>query len=97
MSRGRRRLAECRACTLPIRFVTLTSGKKMPVNPKPNDRGNVATRLIAGELHGRVVGPRSKPADHREVLYMAHFATCDGRPKKQPTKAPAVEPEPSLF
>lgn len=95
MSR-RGRLAECRSCTLPIRFVQLGTGNKMPVNPKPNPAGNVATRLIGGQLHGRVVGARSRPAVPGEVLYMAHFATCDGRPKKQPAKAPA-EPDAALF
>lgn len=89
------RLAECRECSLPIVFATLTSGKKMPLNPKPNHRGNVACKLAGGELRGRVVGPSSRPATHPERLYMAHFATCTERTRSTPA-APA-EPDAALF
>lgn len=95
MSRGKPRLAECRACTMPIRFVQLNTGKKVPVNPKPDPRGTVATRLIGGELHGRMIHADDPPTEV-EARYVVHFATCDKRPAKPPVKTPAP-PEPSLF
>lgn len=88
----RPRLAECRACRLPIRFVKLGNGKALPVNPQPNPAGNVACKTIAGQLHGRVVGPRSRPPMAGEEVYLAHFATCTHYTR--PTKPRPPDPEP---
>lgn len=84
-------LAECRTCAEPIRFVQLATGSKMPVNPKPDDRGNVAARQVGRDLVGRVLrrGDRQIPAGHD--LYRPHFATCE-RPAK-----PKPAPDPGLF
>lgn len=76
-------LAECRTCAEPIRFVQLNTGSKMPVNPKPDDRGNVAAKQVDRDLVGRVLrrGDHQIPAGHQ--LYRPHFATCE-RPKAKP-------------
>lgn len=88
-----RRLAECRECREPIRFVSLGAGRKIPVNPKPDPSGTVATRTIGGDLIGRVIGARSRPPMPREVLYRVHFATCEANPtREKPTaRAPAAD------
>lgn len=98
MSRGVP-LAECRECHDPIRFVALNTGKSVPVNPQPSDRGTVAARRVATTrgpaLHGRIIHADDPPTETEET-YVVHFATCEERKRKTPTTAP-VEPEPSLF
>lgn len=69
----------CRSCRAPIMWVTLPSGKAMPVDAAPSDDGNVAMLsagnaiiLTAGELSEE----RSMPEPLRRKLYRSHFATC---------------------
>lgn len=89
--RTRPRLTECKDCHLPIRFVRLDNGGVMPVNPRPDNHGNVAAWRVGHELHGHVVS-RSNPIRPRMDLWMPHAATCVER---QP--APKPEPPPTLF
>lgn len=90
------RMAECRDCTLPIRFVHMPSGKRMPVNPAPlranDDRaGGVAAHLAGGELHGYVITDQ-RPADARSPWrFRPHGATCEARGRPAPAPAPPVE------
>lgn len=87
------KLHECRACTNPIRFVKLDTGKAMPINPMPNPAGNVSAYLIGGQLHGHVIS-REKPADGR-WRFVAHYATCEER--ERPAPKPEPVPDPALF
>ena len=90
------RYAECSECCNPILFVLLNTGKRIPVDPMPNPRGNVAAMRIGHNLHGFVLS--ATHPDHRApyVLHMPHHATCPERPGPKAAK-PAREPDPSLF
>lgn len=91
---GLPRLAECRDCQAPIRFVRMTAtGKALPVDPTPNPLGTVAAQLKAGKLVGFVISHdhHAGPLDRR---FTPHHASCEAR--KTPKK-PAPEPHPALF
>lgn len=89
-------LAECRGCHLPIRFVRLDTGKALPVNPRPNDAGNVAARIQGGRLTGFVISRDHRPGPLDPFRFMPHHATCEALAKKKPS-TPPTEPEPALF
>lgn len=69
----------------------------MPLDPEPNEDGNVFCEFDAGTLIGRVKlkGDARPPG----VAHMAHFATCPVRRKRKSPKTPKPKPEPapSLF
>lgn len=85
----------CRDCHTDVLWVTLSdSGKRMPVDPYPDDRGNVAIRKspVPGEWTAYVVSHDRPPAPGWKVV-RSHMATCPKRRKE----APEREPEPTLF
>lgn len=87
------RLSECRDCHEPIRFVKLPNGSTLPVNPALNPKGNVAARLIGGNLHGFVISRDRLPGPLDGLRFYPHHATCeaiDRTPKTAP--APADRP-----
>lgn len=88
------RYAECQECCNPILFVLLNTGKRIPVDPIPNPRGNVAAMRIGNNLHGHVIANNTTPND-RFTLHMPHHATCPDRPGPEPKKP--RDPDPSLF
>lgn len=73
----------CRSCNAPIRWaVSLASGKALPLDEAPTDRGNVWLHE-AGEEGGNVdvaevlAGDKLGRARNAGVaLYLSHFATC---------------------
>ena len=92
-------MTSCRRCPAAILFIRMRdSGKAMPVDPWPDDRGNIAA-LPAGPktyVDGHYLAAH-EPLAVGEVRLMPHWSTCGdpsipGRPNKRP---PA--PEPSLF
>lgn len=65
-------ITECRSCKAKIVFLTMESGRQMPVDAEPHENGNI---WIGEDGVGRVVGK----GDHTTVaapLYISHFATC---------------------
>lgn len=95
------RMSECRDCCDPIVFVLVDTGRRIPCNPLPDDRGNVAARVIGHNLHGFVIskdkaptqtGPGSGFYPYRMV---PHFATCEEQKHNQPKPAPP--PDVPLF
>lgn len=94
MTRGRALLAECRDCGLPIRFVKLPNDRVIPVNPRPDPRGNVSAHETGGRLHGHVISHQN-PAGPLDDRYIPHAATCTERPRKPSN--PPTEPPPALF
>lgn len=91
---GLPRLAECRECADPIRFVRMTtSGRAMPVNPTPNpDRGTIAARLVGGELLGFVISKDHRPSPLDSFRFVPHYATCEAQQKpKSTTPTPAAD------
>lgn len=93
------RLAECRECGLPMRFVllTTTTNRAMPVNARPDERGNVAAHLEGTRLVGFVISKDHRPGPYDPYRFMPHAATCEARKKKKQSSKPTPEPEPRLF
>lgn len=60
----------CRSCSARVRWVRTKAGKPMPLDPEPNEAGNV-TLDEAG-----VATVHSPQSDAEGVRYMPHFATC---------------------
>ena len=82
MSRG----AKCRRCGYPIRFVKIAgTGSLLPVNPAPDDDGNVLARTAAGNLHGHVRRKGEALPDGWHI-YMPHHATCPAEPRRKTTR-----------
>lgn len=98
------RLSECRACSDPIRFVQLDSGKAMPVNPRPGVDGSICARLVMAisstrhgkELRGYVITADRKP-DPTWLRFVPHYATCSERPRAAVDPKPTPAPAPTLF
>lgn len=61
----------CRTCGAPVRWVKTASGRAMPLDAEPVERGNVVLR------DGRAVYvSKGNPAEQNEPRYVSHFATC---------------------
>lgn len=86
-------LAECRGCGLPIRFVQLDTGKALPVNPTPDERGNVAAHLSGTRLVGFVISRDHRPGPLDPFRFYPHHATCEALNPSTPPTAP----DPALF
>lgn len=86
---------KCRDCGAPMVFITNTAtGRRIPCDPHPDRRGNVAATLApAGGLTGRVLTKAAPAPIGEERLYMPHKATCAAarRPvNKRPNPPPAL-------
>lgn len=93
MTTGLPKLAECRDCHEPIRFVRVGQSA-LPVDPMPGDRGNVCARLVAGNLHGYVIS-KTHPWGPNYLRFMPHHATCSAITRKpEPPEDPALFPLP---
>lgn len=95
MTTGLPRLADCRDCGDPIRFVELDTGKALPVNPLPDPGGNVAAQLAGGRLYGFVISRDKQPRPTDQYRFRPHHATCTAVERK-PSR-PVPEPDPALF
>lgn len=70
--------AECRSCKDPILWVEWPSGKKMPVDYKPDPSGSVVlthrkaeNKLLAAKFNAQQDKGRNR--------YACHFDTCSAR------------------
>ena len=85
----------CDDCQARIVYVTMTAtGKRVPVDPIPDDAGTVCARLVGNVLMGYVVS-QSRPHERPYTRYTTHHATCADRPR--PAPKPKPEPAPTLF
>lgn len=84
-------MATCRDCAAAIKFVTLDTGRPIPVDPHPfPDRGNVAARNNSGALTGYVMS-RTKPLRDGYQRYLPHHATCrPPKPQGQGQRPPSL-------
>lgn len=91
-------MASCRGCGAAVTFVpTAATGKLMPLDRLPSERGNVRLdrtdwrRPTAVVLAGAELEEAQRAAV--EPLYLAHFVTCPrytaGEPKPKPAELPA--------
>jgi hypothetical protein len=72
----------CRYCGEPIGLVeSAKTGRNMPIDPVPDDAGNVVVvTLPGGKLVAHVIGKNTEmPVGTR---FMPHFATCPTYPKR---------------
>ena len=85
---------KCRDCGRTIAFVQITTtGRPMPIDPKPDRAGNVAAHYgTAGGLVGRVLTKERPGPVGEERLYTPHKATCPAIRRK-----PRPDPPPTLF
>ncbi|MFG2963545.1 hypothetical protein ACGFZS_09675 [Streptomyces sp. NPDC048288] len=74
----------CRDCHRPILWTTTEAGKRLAVDPEPNELGNAAVwRDGTGAVRSR--RPSAElPLTGWERLHMPHVATCPNR-VQQPT------------
>ncbi|MBT56571.1 MAG: hypothetical protein CMF72_24625 [Mameliella sp.] len=90
------RPSECRSCADPIRFVKLqTTGKALPVNPRPDpDHGNVVAHLAGSRLVGYVISADHGPSPLFPFRFVPHYATCpaEQKPTRRRDSAPADDP-----
>lgn len=77
----------CRHCGHQVRYVSLNTGKVMPVDLAPDEDGNVAAHLRGGRLHGYVLRKDETPPTGWQ-RWMPHIATCGNRPGAKPTPRP---------
>ncbi len=79
----------CESCAAEIRWVTLESGRPMPLDPAPHPNGNIIVG-IGGRY--RVLDGSQLPAE--VAAWRSHFATCPhaSRHRRRPvTRPPAPE------
>lgn len=68
-------MATCRSCGEEIFFVTLPSGKLIPLDPAPDPiEGNVGVIGSRGDVLTDRQATAARAMDIR--LYRSHFATC---------------------
>jgi hypothetical protein len=84
---------QCRTCRQPVLLATTTAGRLQPLNPEPDQAGNVALyRDGAGTWRARV--PTDElPALPYEHVHMPHHATCKGPTPLPPPRTPTALPE----
>lgn len=71
---------KCRSCKARIRWVrTAAKGKAMPLDPKPNEAGNVAMRDGLAVVLGNGSLDLAQARAEGETLWMSHWATCPYR------------------
>lgn len=86
------RLAECRDCSLPIRFVQLDTGRLMPVDPREHAAGNVAASLSGNRLVGFVISRDHRPGPLTPYRFRPHQASCPERASKASTTPTPADP-----
>lgn len=71
--------ARCQVCHAEIWWALTCSGKRIPIDTVPTDRGNVVIERRSGDLvEVRVLG-KNTPRPPDQPVYMPHFATCKRR------------------
>lgn len=79
--------ATCRRCMATLRFVQMTSGKAMPVNPIPDPTGNVAARKIGHRYAAGYVLHKGEDPKPGFVVFRPHWADCTDAPKHTRSEA----------
>lgn len=73
----------CRNCGVPLRFVQMTTTNRvMPVDPTPDEDGNVIARVVGGRLAGHVL-TKDEEVPAGWARYMPHFSTCRFSPRRR--------------
>lgn len=89
-------LGRCRGCGRPVRWSTTEAGNAMPLDPEPDDTGNVVARLGGGPGWWSRIPNADRPQRDTERRFMPHVATCPNpplRPAPPRPPAPAQAPQ----
>ena len=79
----------CRDCRQPIDLIETETGSWLPIDPYPQDGGNVVLRNDGMGLVAVVLGPKDAKIQGRiQPMYKSHHATC---PKRQKPADDGVE------
>ena len=73
--------SKCRSCGASIEWITMPSGKKMPVNEEevaliPSEAGRVLAIMPEGEIIRGIACAESYEAERWVYARVSHFATC---------------------
>lgn len=68
-------MAKCKGCGETIAWGRTVAGKNVPLNPEPDDQGNLAFVRSDGAQKLIVVRDFERPL-YRGRIYMPHHATC---------------------
>lgn len=83
-------LPRCKSCFAVLRFVTLTSGKRMPCNPVADPRGSVAARKTPRGYVDGVVLKHGEVVPTGFTVFVTHYRDCDMQPRPvKPAPRPA--------
>lgn len=90
-------LPRCRSCMATLRFVVMSTGKRMPCNPVPDRTGNVAAVKAGTEYAGGIVLKKGETAPDGFITFRPHWADCDMEPRthKGAVRQPAVDTTPT--
>ena len=69
-ARYARFMGVCKSCRASILWATSARGTPMPVDVRPDERGNLTLAVAGKDLHARVEPDAPAPR------YMPHHATC---------------------
>ena len=91
------RTSRCRDCGLDVLWIHTRDGKRMPVDPFPDESGNIAARPYGVQyVDAHVIRDGKSPAGYR--VFMPHFATCLTRRKaREAARKAAPQPQPTLL
>lgn len=69
----------CPSCHQRIRWAITAAGRRQPINPDPDEQGNLAVYTDGtGTLRARVLTKERPALEHLEWRAMPHVATCMG-------------------
>lgn len=67
----------CRSCWAVLRFVVMTSGKRMPVEPVRDPHGIVAARKVGRDFVDGVVLKNGEVPPEGFTTFRPHWADCE--------------------
>lgn len=88
--------ARCGYCHETVIWALTTAGKRQPLNPTPDEAGNVwAYKDERGTWRARTPSAQAVDRLPWEKIFMPHFATCRARQPRSREQAPAPTARPS--
>ena len=87
-----RALVQCKWCPAFVRWVRMVpSGKRNPLDPEPDPRGNV----ILSKTNDALAKALKRDEPYEGERYISHWSTCPGAQRRKGKTAPADVRNPS--
>ena len=67
-------ITECKSCAAPIIWALTGTGKRMPIDARPDPYGRIEITSIRYDVPTITTHPQTPL--HVPTLYTSHFATC---------------------